>query len=62
MTSQGKDKPGRKKTGKKTVTIRLSLSTKQLLDKVPFGEFQIASLSAYCEKAILAQLKKDGIK
>ena len=62
MALHGRDKAGRKKTGKKTVTIRLALSTKELLDKVPLGEFQFPSLSAYCEKAILAQLKKDGIK
>jgi hypothetical protein len=62
MASEGRAKAGRKKTGKKTVTIRLSLSTKELLDKVPLGEIQFPSLSAYCEKAILAQLKKDGIK
>jgi hypothetical protein len=62
MAAEGKTKAGRKKTGKKTVTLRLTPSTKELLEKVPLGELQFSSLSAYCEKAILAQLKKDGIK
>jgi hypothetical protein len=47
---------------KKTVTLGLLPSTKALLGKVPLGELQFSSLSAYCEKAILAQLKKDGIQ
>jgi hypothetical protein len=62
VSTKGRDKLGRKETGKKTVTIRLSVSTKELLGKVPLGDWQFSSLSAYCEKAILTQLKKDGIE
>jgi len=62
MSTAAKSRAGRKKLGKETVTFRLLPSTRSLLEKVPLGELRFLSLSDYCEQAILAQLKKDGIR
>jgi hypothetical protein len=52
---------GRKKTGKVTVTLRFYQETKDLLEKAVI-ETRSSSLSEYAERAVLGQLKKDGIK
>jgi hypothetical protein len=54
-------RPGRRTTGKITVVVRMLPETKTRVEKAA-REFNLDSTSEYVEKAILAQLKKDGIK
>jgi predicted transcriptional regulator len=51
---------GRRKTGKITVSVRLSPETKALLDKAA-EQFGLDSFSAYAEEAILERLERDEI-
>jgi hypothetical protein len=54
-------KLGRRPTGKITVQLRLYQDTRDLLEKAVI-ETRSSSMSEYAERAILMQLKKDGIK
>jgi predicted transcriptional regulator len=61
MPHQSKwSKTGRRKTGKITVSVRLSPETKALLDKAA-EQFRLDSFSAYVEEAVLERLKRDKI-
>ena len=61
VKEDAKSPKGRKKTGKVTVTLRFYRETKDLLEKAAV-ETRSSSLSEYAERAVLAQVKKDGIK
>jgi predicted DNA-binding protein len=54
-----KNKGGRPKTGKKTVSIRLS---DEVIERVKRAAEAGGNLSAYIEQAIKVQLQKDGIR
>jgi hypothetical protein len=61
MPHQSKwSKTGRRKTGKITVSVRLSPQTKALLDKAT-EQLSLDSFSAYVEKAVLERLERDEI-
>jgi hypothetical protein len=61
MPRQSKrSKTGRRKTGKITVSVRLSPETKALLDKAT-EQFGLDSFSAYVEEALLERLERDKI-
>lgn len=61
MSHQSKPaKAGRRKTGKITVSVRLSPQTKALLEKAA-ERFRLDSVSAYVEEAVLDRLKRDKI-
>jgi hypothetical protein len=53
-------KIARRKTGKISVTVRMSPETRVLLDKAA-EQFGLDSFSAYVEKAVLEQVKRDKI-
>jgi uncharacterized protein (DUF1778 family) len=53
-------KGGRPKSGRITITVRLSPEQKRLLDHA--AEKSGMDKSAYVRKALLIQLKKNGIK
>jgi hypothetical protein len=54
-------KTGRRKTGKLTVSVRLSPETKALLDKAT-AQLGLDSFSLYVEEAIRQRLKRDKIQ
>lgn len=59
-----KSKPAktcRRKTGKITVTVRLSPETKAMLDRAA-EQLNLDSFSAYVEEAILQRIKRDKIQ
>jgi hypothetical protein len=58
QSKQGK--VARRKTGKITVSVRMSPKTKALLDKVT-EQLGLDSFSAYVEEAVLERLKRDEI-
>jgi hypothetical protein len=61
MSRQSKrSKVGRRKTGKITVSVRLSPETKALLDQAT-QQLGLDSFSRYAEEAILQRLKRDKI-
>ena len=53
--------PGRRATGKITITVRVRPETKKCLEKAA-TQLNLDSSSEYVEEAILAKLKKDGIR
>jgi uncharacterized protein (DUF1778 family) len=53
--------PGRRSTGKITITLRVRPETKERLEKAA-AQLNLDSSSEYAEEAILAKLKKDGIE
>jgi hypothetical protein len=56
-----RSKAGRRKTGKISVTVRLSPETKAMLDRAT-EQFGLDSFSVYVEEAILQRLKRDKIQ
>ena len=54
-------KIGRRKTGKITVSVRLSPETKAMLDRAA-EQFDLDSFSLYVEEAIRQRLKRDKIE
>ena len=54
-------KTGRRKTGKISVTVRLSPETKTMVDRAT-EEFGLDSFSVYIEEAIRQRLKRDKIQ
>jgi hypothetical protein len=52
--------PGRRSTGKITITLRVRPQTKEWLERAAV-QLNLDSSSEYAEEAILAKLKKDGI-
>jgi predicted transcriptional regulator len=56
-----KKRPGRRATGKITITVRVRPETKKRLEKAA-TQLNLDSSSEYVEEAILAKLQKDGIK
>jgi predicted transcriptional regulator len=54
-------KIGRRKTGKITVSVRLSPETKALLDRAT-EQLGLDSFSVYVEEAIRQRLKRDKIQ
>jgi predicted transcriptional regulator len=53
-------KIARRRTGKITISLRLSPETKARLDKAA-AHFELDSFSAYAEQAILERLERDKI-
>jgi hypothetical protein len=53
-----KRKPGRRKTGKITITLRVFPTTKRLLAKA--ARLSKRQISDYAEEALLDRLKADG--
>jgi predicted transcriptional regulator len=54
-------KTGRRKTGKITVSVRLSPETKAMLDRAA-EQFDLDSVSLYVEEAIRQRLKRDKVE
>jgi predicted transcriptional regulator len=54
-------KAGRRKTGKISVTVRLSPETKTMVDRAT-EQFGLDSFSVYIEEAIRQRLKRDKIQ
>jgi hypothetical protein len=54
-------KTGRRKTGKISVTVRLSPETKALVDSAT-EQFSLDSFSVYIEEAIRQRLRRDKIQ
>jgi len=54
-------KTGRRKTGKISVTVRLSPETKAMVDRAA-EQFGLDSFSVYIEEAIRQRLKRDKIQ
>jgi uncharacterized protein (DUF1778 family) len=54
-------KAGRRKTGKISITVRLSPETRTLLDKAA-EQLGLDSVSVYVEEAIRQRLKRDKVE
>jgi hypothetical protein len=54
-------KVGRRKTGKMTVSVRISPQTKARLDQA-VEQLELDSFSDYVETALKTQFRRDGIK
>jgi predicted transcriptional regulator len=54
-------KAGRRKTGKISITVRLSPETRTLLDKAA-EQLELDSVSLYVEEAVRQRLKRDKIQ
>jgi hypothetical protein len=55
-----RSKTGRRKTGKITVSMRFSPRTRAMLDAAA-EQFELDSVSAYVEEAVLERLERDKI-
>jgi len=54
-------KTGRRKTGKISITVRLSPETKAMVDRAT-EQFDLDSFSVYIEESIKQRLKRDKIQ